>query len=297
MPPVVNDRQQVNGPPATPPRYGLLVAAAVNTLPAGSRWQAKGVKWTAEQCGVSGRAAVGLCGSTDTLTAERSGVFANATPFLVWAADECGVFGFQARDWSGRAIRQLEATQSYQIANELWTGDLRDAEALDNPALIDSTSDTLTESGPLSVLDAFACLEQGLSSCAKGRRGMLHVTPQALVHLVAAFVVTREGSQYLSPLGNVVVADAGYDGSGPGGSPAGATQWMYATGMISVQIEAAPELVPGNLEDAQNFARALNRLDNTVSVRAQKLAMSLWDECCHLAAEVSLPICTTGGAS
>lgn len=289
-----NGRAPIPATPAQPPRYGLLAAAPVTPM-AGVRWQA-GVTWNPEQCGVSGRFAVDCDGGTDELVAERSGRIVNADPFGIFAADECSPFGFQSRDWNGRATRQLEATQSYQIANELWTGTLSTAEGLDNQALTDSTSDTLTNAPALPV-EAFACLEQGLAECSKGRRGMLHVTPQALVHLVTNYTVVREGGQFVSPLGNIVVADAGYDGSGPGGVPAGASQWMYATGIVSIVLEPAATLIPGSLDDAQNFARALNRADNTLTVRAEKLAMYLWDQCCHLAAEVDLAVCLVGGAS
>lgn len=290
----VNERQAVQAVPVQPPRFGLLVAAPVTPMN-GVRWQA-GVKWTAESCAGSGRAAVGRCGSTDALVADRDANFVNADPFLVWAADECSIFGAAARDWSGRVTRQLEATQSFQIAEELWTGELSAAEGLDNRALTDSASDTVTN-GPTTVLDAFACLEAGLASCGQGRRGMIHVTPQVLVHLMSSYTVVREGTQYLSPLGNIVVADAGYDGSGPGGTPATTSQWGYATGIVAVTLEAAPELVPGSLEAAQIIWQGLDRSVNTLGIRAQKLAMYQWDECCHLAAEFNLAPCLVGGAS
>lgn len=290
----VNERAIASARPVEPPRYGLLVAAQVTPLN-GVRWQ-RGVAWEPEACASSGRVSIENCGSTAELTAERHADFLNADPFLVWSADECSIFGSRARDWSGRVTRQLEATQSFQIAEELWGGELSAADGLDNRALIDSTSDTVTDA-PASVLDAFACLEHGLARCSNGRRGMIHVTPQVLVHLVTNSTVTREGTQYLSPLGNIVVADAGYDGSGPGGSPATTSQWAYATGLVQVTLEAQAELVPGTLEDAQSIWRGLDRSVNTLGIRAQKLAMFQWDECCHLAAEINLAPCLIGGAS
>jgi hypothetical protein len=194
----------------------------------------------------------------------------------------------------------LEATQSFQVADELWTGALRDAadageDLEDNPALTDSSSDTVT-GGPEDVVDALACLEQGLAQCSQGRRGMIHATPQVLVQWIAASAVRLEGGQYLSPMGNLVVADAGYPGDGPGGSAAGASQWAYATGIISVRL-STPQVIPGNLDSAQVMAQALNREDNTLDVYAQRLALLQWDECCHLAAEIDLPVCLVGGAS
>lgn len=292
-------RASINPVPAQPPRYGLLVAAPVTPtppgLPSGQRWQA-GVSWNPEQCGVSGRAAIECAGGTIELHPGANAARVDADPFLVWASDQCSPFGFAARDWSGRATRQLEATQSFQIAQELWTGTLSTAEGLDNRALTDSASDTVTN-GPASILDGFACLEQALGQCAQGRRGMIHVTPQVLAHLVTNNTVRVEGAQYLSPLGNIVVADAGYDGSGPGGVAASTSQWAYATGIIAVTLESSATLVPGDIAQAQAMAQALRRTDNTLTVFAQKLAMYQWDECCHIAAELDLPVCLVGGAS
>lgn len=291
-------RTAVEATPAQPPRYGLLVAAQTQIGDAG-RWQF-GVAWEPEQCGSSGREAVDCFGSTPALDANVSPGTRTGDPFMVYASDRCSPFGFQARDWAARATRQLEATQSFEVADELWSGTLRDAAGVDdqladNPALTDSSSDTVT-SGAADPIDALACLEQGLSECSRGRRGMIHATPQTLVRWVAAQAVRLEGGQYLSPLGNIVVADAGYDGSGPGGSAAGASQWAYATGLISIRL-STPQVIPGTLENAQSIAQALNREDNTLDVYAQRLALIQWDECCHIAAELDLATCAVGGAS
>lgn len=285
-------RQAINPTPVQPPLYGLLVAAAVTPMN-GVRWQG-GVTWQPEQCGVSGRVAVDCFGGTDELIGSRGPGIVSSDPFDVWASDECSVFGFKARDWSGNARRQLEATQSYEIANELWTGDLQQAEGHESGFLTDHSTLDFSYTGLDSAVDALACAEAGLAQCSKGRRGMIHVTPQALVHLVTNNTVRREGTQYLTPLGTIVVADAGYDGSGPGGAPAGATQWLYATGMVSVVLEAQALLNPPDLESAQNMLQALDMTDNTITVRAQKLAMYLWDRCCHIAVEFALPACVVG---
>lgn len=281
--------------PAQPPRYGLIAAAPVNPPGVAElRWQT-GVKWEPEQCGESSRFAVGCLGESVELVPADQAPFAGAEPFGIAASDECSPFGFGARDFGGRARRQLEATQSFEIANEFWTGSLSASAGLSNRSLVDSASDTLSN-GPMAELAAFACLEQGLAVCGRGRRGMIHVTPEFLVNLVTNSTVRIEGGVFVSPLGNIVVADAGYDGSGPGGSAAGASQWAYATGMVAVLL-SPPVLSPPNLSTAQAWAEATDRAVNTVTVWAQKVAAVLWDECCHLAVEVDLPACLMGGAS
>lgn len=286
-------RQAMNPTPVQPPLYGLLVAAQVTPL-TGVRWQ-DGVSWGPEQCGVSGRTVVDCFGMTDPLDGNRSPDVVSSDPFLVWASDECSPFGSMARDWQGNARRQLEATQSYEIANELWTGRLQQTEAdQEGGFLSDHSTLDVSYTGVGNAVDALACAEQALARCGQGRRGMVHVTPQALVHLVTNNTVRREGTQFLTPLGNVVVADAGYDGSGPANEPPSTTQWLYATGMISVVIEAQAELNPPDLASAQTLAQALDRSDNTITVYAQRLAMYLWDRCCHIGVEFALPVCAVG---
>lgn len=293
-------RNPIAAPPVQPPRYGLLVAA--QTTIADGEWAIDGVTFDPEQCGNSGRVQIECRGNTAEMDANTRPASVTADPFLVYASDRCSPFGFAAADYVARATRQLEATQSFEVAGELWDGTLRDAadaeDAItDNPALTDTTSDTLTStSGEVSPVVALGMLEQGLAECSRGRRGMIHVTPQVLVALVAESAVRIEGGQFISPLGNIVVADAGYSGDGPGGTAAGSTQWAYATGMIAVRL-STPIITPRNITDAQELAGRLNRDDNTIDVYAQRVALVQWDECCHLAAEINLAVPAVGGAS
>lgn len=291
-------RNPIAAPPVQPPRYGLLVAA--QTTIADGEWAIDGVSFDPEQCGNSGRVQIECRGNTAEMDANTRPTSVTADPFLVYASDRCSPFGFAAADYVARATRQLEATQSYEVAGEFWDGTLRDAadaeDAItDNPALIDATSDTVTN-GESSPTVALAALEQGLAECSRGRRGMIHATPQVLVHWIAAQAVRIEGGQLISPMGNIVVADAGYSGDGPGGTAAGDTQWAYATGMISIRL-STPIITPRSIADAQELAGRLNRDDNTIDVYAQRVALVQWDECCHLAAEIDLPVALIGGAS
>lgn len=297
---VAKGRAPIPSVPAQPPRYGLLVAAGVSPMN-GVRWQ-EGVSWNPEECGNSGKVRVYCSGSTDPMGENgelNHNEIVTADPFAVWASDECSPFGFQARDWSGRATRQLEATQSFQIADELWNGTLQlealadgDSDLQTGGYLRDVSTITDTYENAGTPVHALGCTEQALGECGQGRRGMIHVTPAALDALVAAQAVRIEGTQYLTPLGNVVVADAAYTGDGPGAEVAGSTQWMYATGIIAVTLEQQAKLEPGSLDNAQNLAVALNRSDNTITVRAMKLALYQWDRCCHIATEFDLAVCT-----
>lgn len=291
---------------AQPPRVGLLptVQAIQADLRAGSaensaadttgtagadagstdagRWGG-GFAYNPEQCGVTGTldpCSPGARVITDNLDQIEG------EPFIVWAGDKCAPFA--PRDYASRARRQLRAARSYQIARELWRGDLALAQGWSNRPLASPESDVLT-SGPSSVTDAFACLEGVLGECLHGARGMIHVTRQMATFLDERKLVRREGQLLLTVHDTWVVADAGYDGTGPNGEAAAdGSVWAYATS--PVQVLLGPEhITPDTL------AEALDRSTNLVEYQADQLAAATWDHCCHLAVEVDLPMCDVGG--
>lgn len=298
-------RDLVEAPPATPPRYSLLIAAPTAE---DGRWQG-GWEFAPEGCGTSqgGRTAVDCFGGTDALDPEDNLGKVGGEPFAVWAADRCSTFGYRARDYIGRARRQLAAIESFQIAEELWEGSLNGepslaGQTIDNRPLVDPSSDTVTD-GPTSPTGALAMLVDGLGKCGAGRQGMIHVTPQLLVHLSTVGAIYRDSGAWYTPMGHLVVADDGYTGAGPGedgGVPASSSQWAYATSMLRVRlspVQTVPDLPEDDTTNPTGWPAAVDPRDNVVLVIAQRLAGITWDECCHLAAEVNLSVPLIGGAS
>lgn len=296
-------RDLVEAPPATPPRYSLLIAAPTAT---DGRWEG-GFEFAPEGCGTGGRTAVDCFGGTEELDPDTNPGVVGGEPYAVWAADRCSSFGYRARDYVGRARRQLAAIESFQIAEELWEGSLNGepslgGQAIDNRALVDPASDTVTDA-PTSPTGALAALVAGLGQCGQGRQGMIHVTPQVLVHLAAVDAIYRDSGAWYAPMGHLVVADDGYTGAGPGangGVPASSSQWIYATSMLRVRLGAVqtlPDLPDDDTTNPSGWPAAVDPQTNTVLVIAQRLAAVTWDECCHLAAEVNLSVPLIGGAS
>lgn len=157
-------------------------------------------------------------------------------------------------------------------------------------------SDTVTTAAA-DPIDALACLTQGLAETLRGQQGMVHVTPQLLTYLQGAQVITRQGNLWVTGMGHIVVADAGYTGDGPGGAAAGASQWAYATPVVQVRLGPV-ETAPTNMTEAAQLAQATDRDVNTMLVFAYRLAGFQWTaECAHLAAEVALPLCAVGGVA
>lgn len=297
-------RDLVEAPPATPPRYSLLIAAPTST---DGRWEA-GFEFAPEGCASGGRTPVDCFGGTAVLDADDNPDKVGGDTFAVWAADRCSTFGYRARDYLGRARRQLAAIESFQIAEEFWEGSLNGqtslgGQTIDNRPLVDPDSDTLTN-GPADPVDALALLVGGLGQCGKGRQGMIHVTPQLLAQLAAAQAIYRDSGSWYTPMGHLVVADDGYTGAGPGedgGVPASGSQWMYATSMVRIRLGAVvtspPELPVDDTRNPSGWPAAVDPRTNEVLVIAQRLAGIGWDQCCHLAAEVDLAVPLLAGAS
>lgn len=292
-------RGNVQAPTPRAPQYGLIAAAPAVDSNAPDFRLVNGWAFLPEGCGSSGKLSVECEGNTAEMSSGLASPDAvEGEPVFIFAEDRCSTIGFQSRDWLGRARRQLAAILSYELADELWNGTVSLADGLVNRTLagVAAESDTLTAGG-VTPLAALGCITEGLAVTLKGQQGMVHVTPQMLQHLAADSIVTRQGNLWVTAMGHIVVADAGYSGDGPGGVAAGATQWIYGTPMLRVRLGTV-ETIPGSLDDARSLAQALDYPVNTMAVFAGQLAGVQWDNVCsHLAAEVTLPICALGGGA
>lgn len=310
--------------PASPPTVGLIASARMPD-DQGARWQG-GFAYAPENCAGGGpidpcytapillldeeiRAAVnpyynpGNPGGADP-GGSRAGVGSKTLPsnipvvqfqpIILVAGDTCSPWE-RDRDYQGRARRLLLADQSRQLAREFWRGDVAQAAnargaAWPNRWLADNANVDVVTSAPATPVDALACLEDALAACSP-QRGMIHCTYGTLVHWKLLGGVERVGQQMVTPNNTIVVADAGYDGSGPHGQPPSTgSVWAYATDMVDVRLDEI-QVYPD--EDAQ----ALDRAANTFAFRAERLAAATWAGCCHAAAEINQVLCTHTGGS
>ena len=282
----MSQRSPITAPPARPPRYSLVQIAEDAQLSP----EALAAGWTfnPELCGHSRGGVVQLdcTGDNDPRNPAAHAPIVEGDPFIVWAADECSTFGFQARDWVGRAQRALRASESYHVAKTLWTGG---GLGLAQRHLNDVASDGLTGGTGVDVVTALGLVEEGLAYYLRGQSGMVHVTMSFLEHAAAAYAIYRDGNVWRTASGHLVVADAGYDGSAPGGAPATTTQWIYGTSPIAIGLGPV-NVLPETFQDAKDQAMALDRTVNNVTVYADRLATWVWDECAHVGAQVAIPV-------
>lgn len=278
-------RQAITPFPARPPRYSLIVVAEALTL--SDDVLGGGYIFEPEACGTQrgGVAELDCGGGTDEMTVGTMPARVEGDPFVIYAWDECSTLGWRGRDFVGRATRMLLASQSFWLARELATGSL----GLEQHSLNDPAAVTLTSAALDDVVAALATVEQGIADIGRGEPGMVHVTIGMLTRLFAATAIVRDGSLFRTASGNVVVADAGYTGQGPGEEePNGDTEFIYGTSLIGVQL-GEPLFLPDNFDDAVSRGTAVDRGVNTLTMYAERPALWVWDECIHVAAEVALP--------
>lgn len=206
-------------------------------------------------------------------------------PYVLVAEDWCSSFGFEQRDFKGRAQRLLENATPQAIEREFWTGAMATAKGYPNRFLADANVVDLTPgAGAPSVARGLQILQGALATCGFGGQGMIHVQAQTAPNLLS---VRRVGNLLLDIFDNIVVPGVGYPGTGPGNStPAAGTAWMYATDLVAVRVEDDSAVYPDTMAEAMDWGQAGQ--PNTLRFRAQKHAAAYFDGACQFGVRVTL---------
>jgi hypothetical protein len=238
-------------------------------------------------------------------------------PYWVEGQFTCTTRGFEIAEYARRALRSLENVTPKQVEHEFWTGaQMAEHPEANNQALVTEVTsrDQILNAGtigaltPVSPVQGFALLQQGLANCATGSRGMIHATPYTVEMFIANDLVyqdTRNGNRLSSVArGTYVVSGAGYPGTGPTiagaqAAPTGTQVWAFATGMVNWRLGQV-RLYPNEQEMASELAQAMrpkssgtaHGWDNTVTYRAERPAATVWDPCCTAA--VLIDLCASG---
>lgn len=282
----------VPAPPALPPRFGLIAAA---TLPddGGARWEF-GATWEAEACGLEGAGP----GPYDCLPldprndAPTTGGRVTSWPLLLWGLDACSTLGFVARDWQGRARRHLAATESAQLAREMWAGAVTQAQnpGEESPYLADAGAVILEGGAATEVNEAIAAIDDAAAAASAGRRIMLHMTTKTLGVAMGSgsTYIGRDGALLTTAIGSIVVPDAGYPGTGPDADAGEGNHWIFASAVVQVRLGAV-ETLPDTLDDARGLAAAVHRPTNDAVVWAQRTGLYQLDPCARFAVQTDVP--------
>lgn len=195
-------------------------------------------------------------------------------PFAVVGGDSCSALD-KNRDRLGRARAQLLATESYQIARELWRGDLARAGGWPNPFLTDPAATDLGTHGPVHAL---AALEQFIVECLHGQRGMIHCTPYTASLWMATYALRVEQNLLLTALGTIVVADAGYDGSAPDASDP--TPPSDINDSANAYATPIVHLMRGTVTEVGDMTSQIDRSVNDWTVFVERPVAATWGGCC-----------------
>jgi hypothetical protein len=279
----------VEGVDPEPAKYGLLNSKTV--VSDGSRWGG-GISIDPVTCSGDVRTLLICDESNEDIITSGSAESQYYLPFTIEAEHTCGTFGWKANNYEEKARKILELAESKAAEHEFWTGALAqqdttvDSEGNPNPNryLASLSAVTVAPSGtPLHPRHGLALLEKALGDCGVGVRGFIHAT-RDIVSSLSDNTLTVEGDTLVTTLGNIVIAGAGYDGSGPNGTvPSGSQSWMYATGQVAARL-GTPTVFPDNLSEATNTSI------NEVSFMAARDAAVTWDGCCHYAVLVDLSL-------
>lgn len=251
--------QAIPAVPVRPPYYSLLVAADV--IEDGVTWQ-QGVEWNPEQVFGGNVQDFDCFGGGFDMADVANPINNGAEPFVVTANDRCSTFGWQARDYEGRARRQLAAVRSAQVAHNFQVNAVASSV---NVALEDAQQ--MVHPSPVDVLDALALMEGAMALTYGGRRGMIHVTPQTFTLLKSAFAIEFVSNKWQTGLGTIIVTDAGY-------TALEGHEFMYGTLMVQIRLGEVI-IVPGSLDQAR--AQATDLRTNLTEIFATQLALIQYD--------------------
>jgi hypothetical protein len=263
--------------PAAPPSTGLIQSARTGS---DIRWSGEPIGWRSERCpGVQG---FSLCAELpdEDIPPVVGDTEVHVFPQAYRVRDFCGTRGGELD--SSRVRRQAEAVASFVVAEELWTGTLTkagpgeiDGAPYVNPHLASAAADTVATTGAADVAERLGILEQEARQASRGQQVFLHVPIQYVTPI--ADKLRRVGGLLYTALDSVVVADAGYPGTGPGGT---GTSWAYATGPVEVRLSPI-DTIEGRT--AETVMRNINRQE----IWATRAFAVSFDPCVHLAADLA----------
>lgn len=236
-----------------------------------------GVQWEEQACelaqGVGDQCADTLIGFPKDL--DGKGGYGEASAFTVYGHYHCSALGVPF-DWAQKmANEHLKSREEARVEQAIWTGDLGNVPSLAKSSGID------TNSTAASIRRGIADVENRLGKL-YGSQGVLHMTREVALLAIARSVLDVSHGRLVTELGTPVAAGAGYPGSGPNNTAAGAGKsWVFGSGSLlgyRSDIETSSNR-PGDLVDQQH---------NNIYAIAERSYLIGWENCGLVAALVDL---------
>lgn len=267
-----------------------------------NRWAAGGVTWQPEPCLPLFTGDIDVCTRVDFTDFPRTCEPAiTQTAFTVYDAFQASMLDLKVEEMeeilAGRVTRKLSAA----FASELLTGAASGDRALRKDATAPTQRALSSAAAPIWYV--LAVLEDELARRLRGTKGIIHLPPMFLAQAKATYGVALEGDRWVTPLGNLVIPDAGYiaaEGAGGqpeggGGAAAAGQGWVYASGPVEFRMTEARTVDGDNIGSTitsftgrENAAQSVFTSRN-VSKRFRSLVGLLrWDPCPVTAALASI---------
>lgn len=271
---------RIDGPPPSPPRYGLIQAteapnSGVRLLPDADtdgveRWIAGGEVFPYPSASAGGvhDACAGGPKDPDWNDDIENPVFLSIT---VWLPVKCKAYRVWNHDeFKARAVTAFEAVEGSLVAAEFMRGTVFASQ----PYLADGEGDFPLADVSTSPKNGLAELEEAIA--ATGRRGIVHMSPAVALMLGGVGHAVQADDGYLaSSIGTTIIPDAGYvGGSQPPTHAAG--EWIYATGPIDIRRT-------GTFVIPDRPSETVNRSNNEVIYTVERSYLVVWDAVLHAA--------------
>ena len=204
--------------------------------------------------------------------------------FQLEAGVKCSTFGQPVGadlldSFHAKADRALDMLRWQLVAYELWTGT-----AQPTNQHFDSGADPAVVLSPTPVrpVEAMSLLADSFGVYLPGGPRLIHMPVRLVAFLDCHNQLKPQGSRLYDVLGNGIIADDGYPGTGPGGAePDDGAVWVYATGPLTVRLAKEVQHPAIALEDAVEAST------NDVQVRSLQLALATF-LCGKVAVQVQL---------
>jgi len=239
---------------------------------------ADGAAWAPIGVPAAGSTVV-VCGSTADRAAPTNPDARAAGPLVAWSAYACATIGVPDDERDARASARLEAGLSAAIAGE-WASGTVGAGVSGSPLTLAENVDvvTLAAGNVLNSAWAFVQVDGVLTRRLGNVGGLIAVVPEVLDMIRSANLVYRAGDQWVSPNGNLVVADGGFTGDGPADMATASTSWIHGVDI--------PTILLGSAFTVSDAASTVDRGTNDRTVWAARPFIIEWDATVHVAVEV-----------
>lgn len=264
--------------------YGLLSSIEPVHL-SDPHWQT-GLEWESD-CSVAVTGTLPPCPDPVAAKSTDGGlIFCSADPFTVYGSYKCPPVGRPAGEARVIAENRLKRNKEWAVERIFWTGITPVGTV--NPSLQGGNDtceitpvDLTPVAGALSPVAAIAALESNIADCIPGALGVIHVNFGLLPFMARDYLLVEKNGKYYTPSGQLIVAGAGYPGSGPGNVPADPGEtWIFSSGPVAV-YNSDIFFTPSHID------QAVNRSLNDVTFWAEQTYAVIW-ECCSFAIRVSL---------